>query len=324
MRIKTPIGIGISCVVGIIIALLLIHILPEASPQPVVSPDEDMEQPQETAEDDDIQIVTIEAVEIPTITVPQQTHSAADSSVAVTEIPEEPTPEPISKRAIASEKQMVSEDAASDHQEEVESPPSPPVEEAVIEPARMTNSPQRIELGSDELETFIRTQTVDNRAKAFPRIHVTYRNVDMDTQLGFYKARGYGFLAVEMRNGVVTRILGKIDMDKRQLRAVDNKDGVAWNYASVITGSEYRRIAADISGNPDAYLAVAPSYHIANLILGSIDKGINGVIDGDYGSYQSYKAIFTTRGRDVVLTIQIPDRNSFVSHEILLSRSHDH
>jgi len=322
MRTKAPIGIGISCVVGIIIALLLIHILPEASPQPVVKPDEDMEEPQ-AEEEDNIQIVMIEAVEIPTMTVPQQTHSAADSSVSVIEIPEEPTPEPAPRRAITSEEQMVSEDAASDHQKEVESPPSPPVAEAVIEPASMTSSPQRVELSSDELETFIRTQTVNNRAKAFPRIHVTYRDVDMNTQLGFYKARGYGFLAVEMRNGVVTRILGKIDMDRRQLRAVDNKDGVAWNYASVITGSEYRRIAADISGNPRAYLAVAPSYHIANLILGSIDKGINGIIDGDYGSYQSYKAIFTTRGRDVVLTIQIPDRNSFVSHEILLSRMED-
>ena len=143
----------------------------------------------------------------------------------------------------------------------------------------------------------------------------------MDTQLNFYKSRGYGFLAVEMKGGVVTRILGKIDMVKNQLCAVDREDGVAWDYASVITGSEYKRIAASLSGNPRAYLAIAPSYHIANLILGSIDKGINGIIDGDYGSYRSYKATFTTRGRDVILTILIPDGNSFTRREILLNRN---
>ena len=186
---------------------------------------------------------------------------------------------------------------------------------------RPTNSPQRVELSSDELEMFIQTQTIDNRAKAFPRIHITYRDVDMDAQLNFYKSRGYGFLAVEMKNGVVTRILGKIDMTKNQLCAADREDGVAWNYASVITGLEYKRIATDLSGNSRAYLAIAPSHHIANLILGSIDKGINGVIDGDYGSYRSYKAVFTTRGRDVILTILLPDGNSFNRHEILLSRN---
>lgn len=319
---------------------VLIHLLSEANVhrEPAVEQEEDIEktyeEPQEAVQKDEVHIMVIETVKIPEITVRQETHSATEGGIASAEIVEEPAPKRKVEQAPLPEARIQSEDAASNHWEEAEEPQSPPAEQPVETipdsqeedsgnpvPTQMTNSPQRIDLSSEELKIFIQTQTVNNRVRAFPRIHITYEDVDMGTQLSFYRSKGYGFFAVEIKDGAITKIIGEIDVENRRLSAADTKDGLAWNYGSVITGSEYRKIAVEASANPHAYLAVVPTYHIVNLILGSIDKGINGVIDGDYRDYRSYKATFTTRGRDAILIILIPDRGTFTRREILLSRN---
>ena len=103
MRMRITIGIGISCIAGVVIALLLIYILPEASPQPEIEPDEVVE---ESSAEDEIQIVMAEAVEITAIKTQKRTPA---------EIPEAPP-----------ERTITPENAASDHRAEVEPPrPSP-------------------------------------------------------------------------------------------------------------------------------------------------------------------------------------------------------
>lgn len=328
----------IACVAGLLLALLLIPLLPEAdvhresaAEDGIIEVDDERE---ESLPVEEIHITRVEAVEIPEITVTQEIPDVADEAiaeVAEVEVSQTPAPEhtpeppPLSDEAAQAEAGL-----APSESEAMRPPESPPVEQsadtfpesqaeeqadAPIETARASD---QIALSSEELEIFIRTQTVDNRAKAFPRIHITYENVDMGTQLSFYKSRGYGFFAVEMKNGVIASILGKIDMDTRQLLAIDAGNGLAWNYGSVIM--RYRRIATQASDNPNAYLAVVPTYDVANLILSSIDKALNGEIDGDYQNYNSYRATFTTRGGNAILTVLIPSGSSFVRREILLNK----
>ncbi|MFC1716937.1 hypothetical protein ACFL6S_24935 [Candidatus Poribacteria bacterium] len=331
----------IACVAGLLLALLLIPLLPEADMHHEAIAEEEIREVEdeweEPSPEEEISITRVKAVEIPEIAVAQEAPNVAEeviAKVAESEVSHTPAPEhtleplPLPDEATQTEEKL----AHSEADETQSLTPPPPADQPVgtspepqlekrsdSAPVGATRALEQIDLSSEELEVFIRTQTVASRAKVFPRIHITYENVDMGTQLSFYRSRGYGFFAVEMNDGVIAGILGKIDMDNRKLSAIDGGDGLAWNYGSVIM--RYRHIATQAAANSNAYLAVVPTYDTANLILSSIDKAINGVIDGDYRNYQSYKATFTTRGQDAILTVLIPNGSSFTRREILLSRN---
>jgi hypothetical protein len=307
--------IGIACVAGILLSLLMVPLLPEADVHHEAAAEEEItevdDEQEESPPAEEVHITQVEAVEIPEIAVAQEIPDVANETVAEiaeAEASQAPAPEHIPEPPPLPVEQPVAAAAEPAAKEQAET--------TSVEAARAS---ERIDLSSEELAAFIRTQTVDNKAKAFPRIHITYENVDMETQLSFYRSRGYGFFAVEMENGVIADLLGRIDMDTRKLFPIDGGNGLAWNYGSVIM--RYRRIATQASSNANAYLAVVPTYDVANLILSSIDKALDGEINGDYRNHKSYRAIFTTRGQNAILTVLIPNGSSFTKREIRLSRN---
>ncbi|MBD3183111.1 hypothetical protein GF312_12525 [Candidatus Poribacteria bacterium] len=326
---ETPAKIGISCIIGIIMAVTLIRFLPEAKTKQELKPEEEVKE--EIQEKEEVFIELVEVVEIPVIekipepVVPEKIETIA----AETKTQEAPVTKTEIKQSVEQEEPKM--ESAAVELEEALPPQSPPPKlpaEYIPEPKEVKDSAgspyiakeeKSIELSDEELDVFIRTQTNNKKPRAFPRIHITYKDVNMKDQLNFYKAKGYGFFAVEMKSGMINYIIGKIDMDKGIISNPNSQDGLAWNYGSVITGSRYRKIARDASDNPHAYLAVVPTYDIVDLILGSIDKGINGKIDGDYSQYKSYKAIFTTRGKDVVFTVSIPRGIGSINRDIILT-----
>ena len=323
-------GIVIACAIGLFAGVWLVRYLPEPDLNAEVMAREDesdVQEPDSNAKEKTV-ITMVEAVEIPAPQTPKIEPRQGISPADRPKMPQNVGPI-ASMSAQKANRQSVKE--VQTPQPVRKQPPGPPTassskqkpppgspggaprpESGALEPDKP------ISLSEEEWRMFLRTQTVDNKAKAFPRIHITYQQVDMKTQMEFYRRKGYALFAVRVVNAAITGILGEIDAVTGKLLTVNRAKELAWNYGSVITDPRYRQIAIRASGNPGAYLAVVPRYAIVNLILGSIDKGLNGKIDGDYADHRSYRAVFTTRHGDVVLTVFLPKRNFVVKRQIPL------